>query len=506
MNQKNNRIDLSNPTANLNKRMVSGFSWVTIERWTQRVLSLGVIAILARLLSKEDFGLVAAAAILVDYFSTFVGQGLGLAVIQHDKLEAEHLNAMFWLNMAFAIPLTAIAFVFAPYLSGWIHSPNAAPVVRWLAIGLVLQAFGRVQVALLTRQMRFQVIAFVNVLGSLAGAVAGVTMAFMGLGVWSLVGQQLVASCFRISILFWVTKWRPGIDVSKRHIRELYGFSIFVFLDQQVLFIYRRMDEALVAAFSGVTGLGLYSVAKRIVLMLQDSLEGPLGMVFISAFSRLQGSHQQLKETAETSFRMSSLLVFPCFLGLTALAPEAVGIIFGPKWVDAIPYVQILAIASMIIVFHLVIHSIFLAVGRPLLNLVVNSGRAVLSLVLLPIGAIFGGLGIPTAVAIRNMIAAALDVFIFKKKVKEVPVRFLGNIYCPLVASAIMACTARMAANLISDWNMPAAAILGTVTGIGTYALLIFVLDRELFSKSIASFKEICLPGYIKLRRLFIHT
>jgi len=495
-------MSLPYESSNLNSRMVRGFTWVAIERWTKRLLNMAVVAILARLLDRADFGLVAAAAILVDYFSTFVGQGLGLAIIQRKDLEPEHLNAMFLLNMTPAVLLTCMIWLFASYLSAWINSPDAASVLRWLSLALVLRAFSRVQTALLTRQMRFEALACINVLSSFAGGATGLTAAFMGFGVWSLVAQQLAGAVFNIFALFFVSDWLPGTAVSKKHIRQLYGFSIYVFLGQQVLFIHRRLDEALVAAFSGVGGLGLYSIAKRIVLLLQDTIEGPLSMTFIPSFSRLQTSSNQLTRTGELSFRISCLLVLPFFVGLIALAPEAVNIIFGPRWEEAIPYVRILAAGSVFIVFHIVIHSIFLALGKPRLNLVVNSGRAVLSTVLLPMGAFFGSLGIPVALALQNMLGAVLALLIFRRKIKGVFIRFMPGFWSPVLASVLMALAVRLTADAFKAWNTVWAAGTGILTGIVVYTLLILLMDRALFLECLVAAKEAYRPGFARLKRL----
>ena len=483
--------------------MVHGVAWTTIDRWGTRLLSLAVIAVLARLLNRTDFGLVAAAAVWVDYFSTFVGQGLGLAVIQRKDLEPEHINVAFWFNLVFAVILVALTWIAAPYIAKWIKYPEVRPVLRWLSIGLILEAFSRIHIAMFMRHLRFAPIAAVNIIASVAGAVAGLTLAFLGWGVWSLVAQQLVRG-LSASIAVWVvTGWKPTPHFTWRHVRDLYSYSTYVFFDQQVLFMARRLDEALVAGFLGVAELGLYSIAKRMVLLLQEVLEIPLAQVFFPGFSRLQDSTEKLNRAAETSYRLVCLLVLPAFAGLIALAPEAIRLLFGPKWLDAVPLVRVLAIGAPFFLFPLTCHAVFHALGRPGVALVLNTIRAAESAILLPIGAFFGGvLGIAAALSMRNLVGAIGDIVFLRKKVPALRIRFVPGIYRPVIAAGVMVVLVRLMADRVTPWGPALGFACSVLTGIFVYSALMILMDRSVVIECFEAFRVALQPVFARLVRL----
>jgi O-antigen/teichoic acid export membrane protein len=475
--------------------MLRGIAWTSVDRWVCRILNIAVIALLARLLDRTDFGLVAVAALCVDYFKTFVGQGLGLAIIQRKDLEPEHLNAAFWISIGFATGFVMLIWAAAPYLAEWLKAPAVSPVLRWLSLVLILQALSWVHMALLTRRMRFAPIAAANLSASVAGAAVGLSLAFLGYGVWSLVAQQLIHGMTARIVIWWVTDWKPGFKFSLRHVRDLYGYSLYVFADQQMLFVARRLDEGLIAGFMGVADLGLYSIAKRMVILLHDLLETPLSQVLFPGFSRLQGSVLQLADAAERSYRFACLFVMPAFAGLFALAPEAVNLFFGGKWGEATPFVQMLAIGAPFFLFPLITHSVFKALGRPGIPLGLNTGRAVAGAVLLPLGALFGPLGIPAALSLRNMVGGIADAIFFRRKVPALRIPLFPGLYRPVFAAVVMAFSARIVADVLEPMGILLQTAGGVCAGVLVYMALIYLIDRDLI-KNVIRLSDKLIPQY----------
>lgn len=454
---------------------------------------MAVIAILARLLAREDFGLVAAAAVCMDYLSTYIGQGLGLAIIQKEKLENEHLNAVFWINMGVAIVLMIGVWFLSPFLAGWFKAPGATDVFRWLSLGLLLQALSAVQMAYLVRQMRFRSVAMLNLIGSLSGGAVAVVLALKGYGVWSLVAQQLFGGAVHRIALWGVTGWKPGIRFSRRHLKELYSFSIFIFLDQQVLFLSRRLDEVMVGGFLGISELGLYSIAKRLVLMLQEVIEAPFGQVLISAFSRLQNVPGEMARLANKTFSIVSMVALPAFGGLIALAPEAIEILFGSSWLDATWPVRIMSFGMLLFGVPLTIYPTILAIGRPSILLGLNTSSALLGTFLLFLGTRFGVEGIATSISIRQILIALVGIMLMRRVIgTSYRINIMHPIFNFAICSFLGAFSAGLLAKLMNSFPLLIIAATSVILGAFVYFGTMWITDRGFIREFIATSRSIC--------------
>jgi teichuronic acid exporter len=472
--------------------IVRGAFWTTIDKWGSRIIRLLVLAVLARLLDKADFGLIAAASVVVDYLSTYVAQGLGLAVIQREKLEPGHLNAMFWINMASAIFLVGLIWIFAPYMSIWIHTPETTSVLRWLSLGLILEALSRVQTALLTREMRFSALAAVNFVSAFVGGSIGLIFAFRGWGVWSLVAQYLTGSISARIALWWFSGWRPGLSFNLKHVRDLYGFSLYVFADQQLVFILRRFDEALIAGYLGVSDLGLYSIAKRLVLLLQEALETPLGQVLTPAYSRVQSSLQKLLNVVRRTFSMLMAIGIPTFLGLVAMAPEAINVVFGPRWIEASAATRLLAFGAAASMTNIAIYPVFLAIGKPQVLLSINIASVIFGVPLLFVGVKYGAPGAAIAVTFRQIIMAIASFVVLKKMIAmKVEIGIARAIAIPAFGGILCGFAARMAANALSPLSTWISICLPVLIASGIYIGLLKMLNPSLAQEFYRSTREL---------------
>lgn len=404
-------INPRDATSQFGRSILKGSFWTSLDKWGTRVIKILIIAILARLLDRKDFGIVALAIVCVDYFSTYVGQGLGLAIIQRKNLEAEHLNAVFWMNLWVAVLLTIILYFSAPYIARLLDIPNAVSVLRWLSLGLILKALAHVQMALINRQMRFESIAKVNLVTSIAGGFAGVTAALSGMSYWSLVIQHLVEDVVNRIALWWVVDWSPKLNFKIRHLRELYRFSAFVFFDQQLLFASRRLDEAIVAGYLGISDLGLYTIAKRVISQLQEAIEAPIAQVLISAFSRIQDFLHEMTEKANRVFSLMAIPFVFSFGSVACLAPEVIQVLFGVGWIDASPLVSVFSSGAIFALFPLIVYPTMIAIGRTDTLFFLNLASSVLGITAVLIGARYGLFGIVIGMVIRQIAMAWVNIF-----------------------------------------------------------------------------------------------
>jgi O-antigen/teichoic acid export membrane protein len=182
------------PPSNLRQQAVKGVFWSALESWGRQAISFGVFFLLARLLGPGTFGLVALSSVFLAFLQVFLDQGFSQAIVQRQNLEPEHLDTAFWTNLGVSILLATTSIACAGLVSDLFKEPQITSIIRCSSLGLLLSAFSSVQDAILQRKLAFKALATRSLVGVVIGGVVGVSMAFMGFGVWSLVGQQLSTS------------------------------------------------------------------------------------------------------------------------------------------------------------------------------------------------------------------------------------------------------------------------------------------------------------------------
>ena len=332
--------------------------------WGQRVLGALFTVMLAAILGPHDFGVVAIALIYVALAQVFLEQGFSTALIQREDLEPDHLDSAFWLNLALCLVLAGLTVA----TSGWWAELNGTPVLRdvvsVLSLLLVLEGLNIVQQAYLQRHAEFKKLAVRTNVAALAGGVLGVALALAGAGVWALVAQQLAMDAVALVLIWILSPWKPAFSFSRRHARELLGFSSHVFVANLGGFVNRRADALLLGVFFSPAFVGIYRLADRFVDLLLELTTRPVGMIALPLFSRLQRDRENLRSSVEMCLRITLVPAIPAFLLLAACSDFLLAVI-GPEWepgADALKLLALVGIAKAVIAFT---GPLLFAIGRP---------------------------------------------------------------------------------------------------------------------------------------------
>lgn len=420
------------------KSAVTGFIWTTFQKVGAQLVSLIVFVVLARVLSPNEFGIVALANATVAFLSLFGGAAVTSALVQRQQIDAEHFDTMFWTLIGMSIVLGGLTWVFAGWIAGFFDSPEIASVLRWLLLSLLINSLQQVPISLLRRQLKFRSLAIRTLISEpIAGAIA-VAMALSGFGVWSLVARILLSSVIQASVLWYTVDWRPRVFFSLVRLKELVAFGIHVAGANVLDFAGRRLDVFLIGYILGSELLGLYTVAKRLVVLLVELIGGTVEHVFWPIFSRLQADVQALVSTFYSATQYVSLLAFPVFAGVAFLSEEIVIVVFGERWTSSAPVMQALAVAGLvqsILRFH---EALMVGVGRPERKLRLQAVLSVSNLLVLFLAIDFGLRAITVGYAIAAYLLAPLWFLSLRSLVPVQPGPYLKTYVAPLVATAGM--------------------------------------------------------------------
>jgi len=467
-----------------------GVFWGYIEKWGNKVISLLVFIVLARLLEPEDFGLVVFARLFIDYLEMLAGQGLDATIIQRKKITDIYLSTAFWINVALSLFLVLGIYAVSPYIESFSSQQGIADILRALIFVVILNSLSRIQVAILLRQQRFKELSLRGLLMAIIGGSVGVFAAYQGYGVWSMVAQQIVSSIAAVIILWAASTWRPTFSFSLVAAKNMYGFATKIIIDQHVLFFSKRLDELLIATFLGVTLLGFYSVAKRLLDVLVDMIYSVLNKVLMPLFSAKQDDMNFIIKTASRTSLTVAAFSFPVFIGAACVSEELIPILFTNKWEDAVSVFRILIISGVFLLMPYIVHPIFNSIGRPGLSLKLNVIRASTSAILIVLAYPYGIDGIAVAVVLGHIIGAAFDVWYLNmlhdnggKLVVFSQVRYLLS--CLPMVFFIIGISSLAALNLTVEYSL----VIKIVVGALVYGLTLSLSNDKLFKTVLSKIK-----------------
>ncbi len=377
----------------LREKSIKGVMWSGFSQGSRQVIQLVITVILARLLSPDDFGLVAMADVLISFLAIFTEMGLSSALIHKQDINERHINSAFWINLLFGIVLACLFLLSAPLISNFYHSQKLRLIVNALSINLIISSFGIIQLALLTKKMEFKKIAVRDVTAVSISGVAAIYFAAHGMGVWSLVLQSIILTSTNTLLLWVVSDWRPRFVFSISSLKEILPFSTHLTGFNIVNYFARNIDRVLIGKFLGSEALGIYSLAYKLMLVPLQNVSWIISKVMFPALSAIQHDLEGVRVAYQKMCKAISLITFPMMFGLFSLAPELVTIVFGSKWEPSIVIIRILCICGLFQSIHTTSGTILLSQGRSDIQLRLGLFSSVYVAVAIAIGiGILGGI------------------------------------------------------------------------------------------------------------------
>lgn len=329
----------------LKNRTISSLFWKMLERGGYALALLAIQVVMARLLTPEDFGMLAIIIVFVNIGSVVSQSGLNTALIQSPDASEDDLSTVFWLSISLSAILYILIFFFAPMIASFYSNDALVDPLRVLALVLPLGAFNSIQIAIVTRNMDMRK-TFISTLGStiLSGAL-GIFAALSGAGIWALVVQQLSYIAINCIILGFALRWLPSFRFSLTRAKVLFGFGWKLLVSGLLNTAYQGLYSLIIGKQFSEQELGLVNQGERFPMAIANILDGAIQPVMLSAISKVQDRAEDVKQITRRAIKTSSFLVMPV-MGLFALIAEPFTVIFlGERWLPAVPFIQMFCFA-----------------------------------------------------------------------------------------------------------------------------------------------------------------
>lgn len=352
-------------TGGLASTAARGVSWALAATVAGRLVTLGVLAVLARLLSPEDFGLVAFALVFILYVDTVGDLGTSAALIHWPERREEAAQFTFLVNLAAAFVWWGLTYALADPVADFFGSPEGGDVLRVLAWSFPLRALGTTHDALLQKDLRFRARVVPEVAQAVAKGGASLALALLGWGVWSLVWGQLAGLALWSAVLWMVVPWRPSRSFPLGLVRPMLAYGKSIVAVNMLAAVTHHADLAVVGRMLGATALGFYQIAYKIPEVAITLLVRVTSKVLFPAFSRVHQTGTTLRGPYLASLRYTSLLTLPATAGLVVFAEPIVLVFFGGEWRPSIPIFRALAVYAGLRAVGTHVGDVLKATGRP---------------------------------------------------------------------------------------------------------------------------------------------
>lgn len=453
------------PKENLAKSTLSAFGWQYTSFIGQALMQLLVLAVQARLLTAEDFGVMGLAMIFVGFAALFSQMGVGPAIIQRPELTTLHIRVGFTISVLLSVVFTILIIAIAPLAPIFVKNEQVTGVMLAVSLNFLFAGFGVVAESLLKRNLKFKRLMKANVLSYAIGyAGVGIVLAWMGYGVMSLVGATLGQSLLKSVLLLAYNPHPIRPSLARREMRELIffggGFTLAHFLNYSA----NQGDYFVVGRMMGTEALGIYTRAYQLMMLPAKYFGQVLTVVLFPVMSKLQNQRSRLTRAYLGGIAMVALVSAPMGVLMVIAAPEIVEILLGPNWTETILPFQILALGVVARGSYKIDDALARALGvmyqRSVRDAIYAAAVVIGALVGLRWGLVGVAWGVLAAVLINYVLAIQMSVRLLECSWSQVFQALFPSIY----PAAIVGVAAIAARALFVASNAPAWLTLGMVT------------------------------------------
>ena len=360
--------------------------------------------ILGRLLHPADFGLIATSAPIIGFVTMIQNLGLTQALIQRQTITKGQANTLFWLSLLLSLMFAVGLVVLAPFLARFFQEPRLTAVI-WAGAALtVLAVVGEQPMALLTRNLRFRLLACLDILGVVVGAALGVAVAWYTGSYWALLVPLVCARILNLFVSAIAARWIPGRPLWDEASRQMIGFGAGLSMFNVLNFFARSADNLMIAKAHGAVALGFYDRAYRLMLLPLTQATWPLSRVMTPILSRLQDEPDEYRRAYLNSVSLLMLAVQPGVLCAVIFSDATVALLLGSRWTEAAPIFAWLGIAGLHQTFTSTLGWLFISQGRMRdLGIVgiVSSSSTIISFA---VGLPWGPLGVAIAYVVSDYV------------------------------------------------------------------------------------------------------
>ncbi len=413
----------------------SSMIYKVLERYSVMSFQLLVQIVIARILSPSEYGIVAMMVVFTNIAGIFINNGFNMAIVQKKEADSIDYSTGFTINLAIGFFFYVLLFSGAPFIERFYAEEGMCESLRVLALLLIPGSLNSIQIAIATREMKFQKLLKCNVTASVSSGVLGVIAAFIGLGYWALIVQQLSQSIILSLVLLGIMDWKPSFGFDKLKAHEMFSFGWKILAAGLLNTIYSQLNNLVIGKKYTSADLAYYSKGAQLPQVLVTGVDTSIKSVIFSALSKKQDDIKALHSLLYKSININSYVLFFCLGTLSVIAKPLVVVLLTEKWLPLLPF---LYICCFTMAFHPIASAqvqAITAVGRSDVRLKIEILKKTIGVLLLIIAIHmdYGPMGIAVSAAITSILSVIIGAVACRLTVKY-PLRYIIRDIVPIIA------------------------------------------------------------------------
>lgn len=448
----------------LKDKTVKGVGWSAIDNVAQHAVSFIVSIVLARLLDPDDYGLLGLIAIFTAICNAIINGGFTNALIRKKDVTEDDYNTVFIVNLGVSLILYAIIFFCSPIIARFFGRLELITLTRVSSLGIIIGALAIVQQTRLTKRIDFKTQTKITLIASIISGIAGIVLALLGFGVWSLVVQNLTSQGLR-SVFLWVyNHWAPSLRFSSNSFKNLFGFGWKVMVVSLIDTVWKEMYQMVVGKFYCPATLGQYTRAKQFSQLFTNNLTGVVQRVTFPVLSNIQDDKERMLSAYRRIIKTTMFITVACLLMLGAISETLIYCLIGPKWHEAAVYLPLICISGTLYPLHAINLNMLQVQGRSDLFLGLEIIKKIIGLAPLFVGALVGIIPMLMVNLVTGLISFFLNSYYSGKLIgysSWMQLKDIAPSYCVAIIAAIPVYFLKYMP--LSNWVLlPIQLLLGT--------------------------------------------
>lgn len=470
--------------SDLRSRAMSGVRWSGASVAYSTVAQFVTTAILAHLISPSDFGLMGMVLVVIGFAGVVSEMGVSGGIIAYENTTREQLSTLCWLNVIIGLFLFVLIFAAKPLAVAFFKEPRISIYLPWIASTFVISPLGVQFGILLQKELRFRAFSRIEVACVTLSSVSAIVIALLGYGIWSLVCRSIVLTTSTTIMYVGMAvkhKWLPSLRLRIREVKHHLQFGAFQIGSRFLSYFYSNLDYMIIGRFLGVDALGFYTLAWNLMNFPTSKINPVITRVAFPTFARIQHDDQRLRSGYLRLIKYVSAYSFPLMAGLFVVAPFFIPVVYGAKWKEAVPVLQVLCLVGALRSIANPFGSLLLAKGRADLQFYWMVFASIVLVFACLISVKWGIVGVAYGVlVISYVILWPVDFYIrwhlIRMKVKD----YISSLKVPAAASGIMMALVWFVGLVSNQMNSILSLILQIVFGATIYFLITWMVARPL--------------------------
>ena len=399
----------------LKNQIFSGLIWKFGERFLAQGVSFVISVILSRLLTPNDYGIVAMILIFINIANVFVTSGFSTALVQNKDADDVDFSTNFFCSLAMSIVVCIIMYFVAPVIANFYKLPELTLIIRVFSLRIPLSAFSAIQHAYVERYMLFKRYFYSTLTGTLFSGIIGIIFAYKGYGVWALIAQYFTNTILDIVVLLFTIEWRPKFVFSKKSALTMMDYGSKILLADLSGTFFNELRSLIIGKIYTSSDLAFYNKGNQLPNLITINVTSSIMTVLFPAISNINDDSDRVVELTKKSTKIIAYIIMPMLLLMACISKSLIIILFTSKWIDVVPYIQILSIACAIGMIGSVSLQTIKAVGRSDIVLKLEFIKKPIYILLLLLGAIISPIAIAITMLLYNIYSTIVNAFELSK-------------------------------------------------------------------------------------------